>query len=356
MTATTSKSEESVPPSKLFVRLWNTAAKRQDAEVRENFFSECVAGVLNADLRLARAVAYEINGRRDRIGGTSIRQSAIRVTPQFSCLSKGRRCYVDLRIDVGDSVSIGIETKLDAPEGTHPSGDRQLFKYLGIKSLTHFAYLTGYAVEIESKVLRAKRYLHPGQGREHFLWSDIYPLVAAAAKRRTAPQLAQALLELFHARHLEPAHPDLPDLGTPEGRLEFRDLWKTTSATLGGYYSDVADPRVNATMYGWNADGRNAWKIGLQPAIYPGLLRIWLFMANAAVRDRAVTKLRKEFKERRGAFRGATAEPRVGLGEAKAGISVFLPYRSIFPRNSSDASKQKRLASVVGTVVSSVNR
>jgi hypothetical protein len=350
-----SATEEPVPPSQLFVRLWNTAAKRQDAEVRENFFSECVAGVLNADPRLAKAVAHEINGRRDRIQGTSILHSRIRATPQFSCSSKGRRCYVDLRIDVGDRVSIGIETKLDAPEGTHSSGDRQLFKYLGIRSLTHFAYLTGYSVEIEKKVLRAKRYLRPGRGREHFLWSDLYPLVAAAAKRRTAPQLAQALLELFHARHLEPAHPDLPDLGTPEGRAEFRKLWKTTNATLQKYYTDVAEPRVNATMYAWTPDYRRAWKIGLEPAIYPGLLRIWLYMANGVTRDKAITKLRRLFKEQRGAFRGATAEARVGRGYAKAGISVYLPYRSIFPRSSSEASKQKRLASVVGAVVSTVN-
>lgn len=340
-------------PNQLFVRLWNTIATRQDAEVRENFFSECLAGVLNADERFARSFAREINGGKDRIAGTSISRSTVRVAPQFSCLSKGRRCFVDLRLDIGARVSIGIETKLDASEGVHSSGDKQLAKYLAIPSLTHVAYITSYEVGVEQRVLAARqRYLRP-KGRQHFLWSDIYPLVLEASKRRTAPHMGQALVGLFHARHLEPTHPDLPNLETPEGRAEFRNLWGATTRMLKrDFYGQVAPPRINATMYSWNNDSKGAWKMALEPALYPGLLRIWLYMENRKTRDRAITSLRRFLMTERGALRGATAEPRVGLGNAKAGISVFLPFRSIFPRKSSALSKEKRLATVVRRVLS----
>lgn len=354
MTVKTRSSQRKPPsPSTLFVRLWNSVASRQDAEVRENFFSECVSGVLNADAALTKAFVRSLNQGRDRIAGTSISRAPVRVIPQYTCDSNGRRCFVDLRIDVGSNLRIGVETKLDAPEGSHSSGDRQLVKYLGIRSLTHIAFVTANASKVEKKVLRSKkRYLRPPGKRQHFLWSDFYPSIRAAAQRRTAPHLAQALLELFHARHLEPAHPDLPDFGTPEGRAQFRPLWGATRVALLKKYEHVARPKITGTMMSWNTHGRGAWKMELSPALYPGVLRIWLYMENRKSRDKTVQNLVRLFESRGGPFRGATAEPRQGKGYSSWGINVFIPYRSIFPRRSSDQSKQKRLALVVKSVVS----
>lgn len=339
----------------LFVRLWNTVARREDAAIRENFFSECVAGALNADLSLARDFARVLNGGRDRIGRTSIARADVKVTSQFSCTSRQRQCYVDMRVDVGDEVSIGVEVKLDAPEGALLSGDRQLKKYLQIPRLTHVAYITGYNTSVEPSVLKSRlRYLKP-HGRDHFLWSDFYPLIAHAAKRRIAPELHAPLLALFHARHLEPAHPDLPDLSIPEGRAAFRPLWSRTRQALASFYSDVKEPRINATMYAWKNDYIGAWKVALEPAVNPGLLRIWLYMENAKVRNEAVQQLRGMFAAVGGPFRGASVEPRVGAGIAKAGISIWLPYRSVFSRRSSWVSKEARLAQVVTKVIATVN-
>lgn len=341
-------------PSRLFVRLWNTVAKREDAHIRENFFSECVAGVLNADLELARAFARTLNRGRDRIGGTSISRSDVRVIPQFFCLSQARRCYVDLRLEIGKQ-AIGIEVKLDAPEGSLPSGDRQIEKYLQIRQLTHVAYITGYHTDVEPSVKRRRtRYLKP-LDRDHFLWSDIYPIVLAASRRRTAPQLHQALLELFHARHLEPSHPELPDLSTVEGRREFRSFWLLTRKRLGRRYDVVAPTRINATTYAWSYDNSNAWKIALEPAFNPGLLKIWLYMRSRSAQDESLRNLRSLFNKDVRALRGATAERRVGTGIAKAGIAVWLPYRFIFPRTSSLGSKQERLAEVIDRIVVAVN-
>jgi hypothetical protein len=350
---TTRPSANPARPSQLFVRLWNTVATREEAQVRENFFSECVAGVLNADPLVARDFAARLNGGRDRIQGTSISRADIRVIPQYSCRSRGRQCYVDLRLEIG-RVAIGVEVKLDAPEGVLPSGDRQIDKYLQIKNLTHVAYVTGYHTVVQNSVLqRRARYLRP-RNRDHFLWSDFYSLFLAASKRRTAPQLHQALIELFHARHLEPSHPELPDLSTVEGRSGFRPFWKLTRRKLARRYDIVAPTRINATTYAWSYDYSNAWKIAIEPAFNPGLLRVWLYMQTRPARDEGVKKLRRLFGDDP-MFFGATVEPRTGSGVAKAGISVWIPYRTMFPRRSSDQTKQIRAAEIIDRIIVTVN-
>lgn len=341
--------------SKVFLRLWSAVKSRSDAKVGENFLSECVGGVLNADLAFARAFVRRLNRNRDRLSGVSLSRSSIRAVPQFSCKSRGRQCFVDLRIDVGERIKIGVEVKLEAPEGVHHSGDRQLSKYLAIPGLTHIAFITDYAAPVEPKVINARsRYLTPSKKRQHFVWSDFYPDVLASARRRTAPYLAQSLLELFHERHLEPVHPDLPDLTTVEGRSAFRPLWDDARKVLQRTYEHVAPARINATMYSWNNDlSGGAWKIALEPAAFPGLLRIWLYMENRKVQIRAGKALDDMFRASRGAFRGASLELR--KGDTSPGISVFVPYRALFKRRSSVASKRRRLASAVRTILSEIH-
>ena len=328
--------------SQLFVRLWNTVASREDAAVRENFFTECVAGVIASDQVFARDIARLLNGGQDVIGRTSISRARVTVTPQYPCLSHGRQCFIDLLVRIGDKVMVGVEVKLDAPEGALPSGDRQLRKYVEVRELTHVAYVTGYHTSVEPRVLASKRYLHHRRG--HFLWSDFYSLIAKASKRRSAPQLHLALLKLFHSRHFEPMHPDLPDLATPQGRESFRALWTTTRKALSAHYPWVGTPRSTGELYTYDGESESAWKIGFDPARNPGLLRIWIYMATKRAREDGVEALERVFDEYPRMFQGAIAERRDGKGHSKFCISVWIPFRSLFPRRSSTASKEKRLA------------
>lgn len=339
----------------LFVRLWNTVAKREDAAVKENFFSECFAGALNADPNLARAVAKALNRGRDLIGGTSISRSIVRAEPQFSCKSGGLQCFVDIRLHIGDRVRIGMEVKLDAPEGSLPSGDRQLRKYLNIRSLTHVACVTGYNTTVDPQVLRSARYLRPS-GRQHFLWSDFYGLITQAAARRGTPHLHKELLQLFHSRRLEPMHPDLPDLSTEEGREKFRPLWRATESALRKFYPRVSIPRSNAVLYAFDPDDSTAWKIGLTPALNPGVLQLWLYMETRKSRDAALVSIRRMVGTQSGVWRGASVESRDGKGRSPHCLALWLPYRSLFQRRSSTSSKQRRLAHVVTMVVQAAGK
>ena len=347
--ARAAKRAKAEPYLDLFTGLLRWSDNKEALIVRENFFTAALLGVLNEDRIFARAFVKRLCGERKRFGPHSIAHSEISLEPRKARTAslKGEqfRCYPDITLVVSSSSGrpkrLQVEVKLGAPEGKKAGSPSQLAKYLAFGSRDNLGYIRGYPQPVERVVLTNPLYLRPKNRREHFLWSDFFPLVEEGSKRLRTGALHRGLLGLMKAQGFAPLDDRLPDLygaHAERERLIFQPLWNSLHAALNAKGSKwvCLPPKTNATMWASSLDGL---KLEFNPTRVPGALRIWVSVKSGS-RQRA---LQHALLERLPGKLGTTW-PGIAIHDpgksTYPAVNITIPFRSVLGRASSQGVEQ----------------
>jgi hypothetical protein len=192
----------------------------------EDFFTEWFAAALRSDGGLLRDYCSQVLGVEVKDEDVP----HIAIATQVRCANGTRAVRPDLVITLRNGDRCAVEHKLLATLGSHQLED---YLDLGFKVALVTAR-TGHS--IEGHVLDHANYLKPDE-RDHFVWPEIYALVARAASAPDAPLEVKALQKLFEIKLLDPA-PATGDLlpsaeWEKERRTEhYATFWKPTEDLL----------------------------------------------------------------------------------------------------------------------------
>ena len=331
--------EKAEPYLDLFTGLLRWSDNKEALTVRENFFTAALVGVLNEDQIFARAFVKRLCGERPRFGPHSIAHSEILLEPRTARIASSNghrmRCYPDITLVVnshaGRPKRMLVEVKLGAPEGKTLGKPSQLAKYLTLGGKDHLAYIRGYPQRVESAVLKNPLYRVPKNRREHFLWSDFFPLVEDGSKRLRTGALHRGLLGLMKAQGFAALDHRVPDLYGPNSeqeRLKFQRFWSSLHEILNEKGSKWVcnPPKTNATM--WAESWDYGLKLEFNPTRVPGALRIWVTVNTGSHKRRTqqllLVGLRKKL---------AAGWPGIAIHDpgksAYPAVSISIPLRSI---------------------------
>ena len=239
-------------------------------ESKEDLFTECLAGTLREDSRLAREFLVTLCG--NQVDGVSLQNTAISIATQ----QVRGNCCVDMVFSLDRGKTIGVENKLESPEGKD-----QLARYLAL-GFSRLAFITGFYTKVGSEVSRNERYVRPSKEREHFLWSDFYQLLDEHTEAAPAAVLTRALRELFAYLGFDPPKPEIGDLldsdpeRSRENRLNFTKLWEPARAGLRERRWTKITPGSIAELYVSKGTAKRVQKAWLDPTWTRGNLRIRL--------------------------------------------------------------------------------
>jgi hypothetical protein len=322
--------------SDLFVKLM-----RYCKHSEEDFFTECVAATLKADLELVRGFLKYICG--NEIDGVSISTSNVQVETQ----KVFPHADIDLVFYLDRGKSIGVENKLWSPEGKG-----QLSKYLNLQ-LDQLAYITGYYSQVSEEVFKNPHYLKPPNGRQHFMWSDFYPIVSESIAKPSASMLNHALLALFDDLGFDPPYPKVGELlhTTPpevgrKNRENFKKLWNLTQQRLQERGWKKLYSGSIAELYVEKGSSKNIVSAWLDPMWQRGSLRIRLTPKDNVDLSRLINDLKSfkfPFKDQIKVIQNLA--PRKG-GRITV-IEVLIPHKTLFANTSDSESMARRLAEFV---------
>ena len=323
----------------LFTGLLRWSDNKEALTVRENFFTAALIGVLNEDQIFARAFVQRLCGERKRFGPHSIAHSKISLQPRIartaSVNGQQLRCYPDLTLVIdsgaGRPKRLQVEVKLGAPEGKRLGGPSQLAKYLALGSKDHLAYIRGYPQRVENSVLQHRLYRRPANRREHFLWSDFFPLVEEGSRRLRTGALHRGLLGLMKAQGFAPLDTRLPDLYGPHSKKAeriFQPLWNSLHGVLTAEGSKWVcnPPKANAVM--WVESWDYGLKLEFNPARIPGALRIWVSVNTGSQRKRVQQSLLDRLPGKLAASWPGIAIHDPGKSTYPA-VNISIPFRSV---------------------------
>ncbi|MCX6099822.1 MAG: hypothetical protein NTV92_00015, partial [Candidatus Bipolaricaulota bacterium] len=141
----------------------------------------------------------------------------------------GTTCCPDMILHLSPRYTIACEHKLDAVETlgpeSNPIGQLERYLELPIDGLVYFGTCGKPPSEA---VLSSPKYIRPAN-REHFLWRDLYPLLAASNNT-----FLGWMKEGFERLGFTPPHPSVGEMSRPddetnrENRRNFAKLWGPT--------------------------------------------------------------------------------------------------------------------------------
>jgi hypothetical protein len=322
------QSAKTEPYLDLFTGLLRWSDNKEALTVRENFFTAALIGVLNEDQIFARAFVKRLCRERKRFGPHSIAHSQISLEPRTARIASlnGQRltCYPDLTLVIdsrsGRPKRLQVEVKLGAPEGKKAGGPNQLAKYLAMGSNDRLAYIRGFPQRVERSVLRNPRYCRPQNDRDHFLWSDFFPLVEDGSRRLRTGALHRGLLGLMKAQGFAPLDDRLPDLygsHSEKAELIFQPFWNSLHVVLNAPDSKwvCLPPKTNAVM--WAESWDYGLKLEFNPTRVPGALRIWVSVNTGLHKKKVQQWLLDRLPNK--------------LAEAWRGIAIHDPGKSTYP-------------------------
>lgn len=180
---------------------------------------------------------------------------------------KGTTCCPDMILHLSNGRIIACEHKLDAVETVGPARDSrgQLERYLDLPIDGLLYFRTCWKAPSEA-VLRHPKYLHPSH-RDHFLWRDLYPLLAQSED----PFLAW-LREGFERLGLTPPHPSVGEMSGPsidvnrQNRRNFAKLWGPTRSLAHGLGWKVRADSIVELYLTDNAHSIASW-VFISPAM-----------------------------------------------------------------------------------------
>jgi hypothetical protein len=200
---------------------------------KEDHLTEFLAAALQSDSSIRDAYGSLVLGAYAAKAGWAAPQ-ILEVQTQRNFTGTG--CCPDLTLTLRDGHVIASEHKIEAPETAGEESDDkeavlQLERYLRLP-VDGVAYFRSTWSPPASSVLEDPKYIKP-RAREHFLWSDLYPVLQA----RTT-DLGRWLLEAFEFLGYTPPHPEIGDLGDPDPTIRaahwenFAKLWQDTRSAL----------------------------------------------------------------------------------------------------------------------------
>ena len=272
-----------------FIRLMKVTAESEDV------FTECLAETLRSDPEFKRGFLEKLCG--PVVGKSVLSQEAIDVKTQVGFDG----AVPDMIFCIAGKVSIGVENKLQSPEGREGYGRTQLKKYLKLVDageLSGLAFITGYPANVLPQVVSHKGYLCPLEGgekqREHFMWRDFYPLIEKrASKSRTG--LAKALKRLFEYLGFEPPSPNIGDLNDPDiekakrNKQNFAPFWDLTCQELKSRGWDVGPVDISG-LWAWDGKTKRVRNADINPN-YGNCLRFNLTLRKGASRQAVIDAL-----------------------------------------------------------------
>ncbi len=243
--------------SDIFVKLFKLS------NAKENTLTECLAATLQENPDFCRKFLMVLCG--EKVDSVPISTAKIEIKTQQS----GPNSRIDMEIILNKRKKIGIENKLDSPEGKG-----QLLKYLELP-IDRLAFITREYIRVNKKVLRqTKRYLRPNDKRAHFFWSDFYRKLESSAKKYPGYSLTRALFELFNHLGFKPPMSEIGDLKNDSVvAKKFLKYWDLTAKKLGemGWVSKVLMCR--AGQWCWDDKSKVIESVWLDPVEVPGVLR-----------------------------------------------------------------------------------
>ena len=149
---------------------WST---RSLTEAREDHLTEFFASALHHVPVFRQAYADLVLGSfAKRRGWTAPVIEAVETQPEFP----GTGCRPDLVLRLGGGQVVAVEHKLEALETLGVEDDRgQLERYLELP-VDGLAYVRRAWLPPSELVQSSSKYIRPN-AREHFLWSDFFPLL-----------------------------------------------------------------------------------------------------------------------------------------------------------------------------------
>jgi hypothetical protein len=332
----------------LFVRILNLASKSDDGGLvvaRENFMTECVAATLSADRQLM------ITFLRRLAPGIAIPEGYQPwMETQYSFSNP--RCCIDMLFTVAPGVRIGVENKLNSPEG-----ERQLWKYLKASDF-NVAFITAKNAPIDPEVLEHERYLRPSP-RAHFRWTDFWDILETSVKSSTATVFNSNLLALFEHYGFTPLPRNIPNIWATDDKerltneAEFAKLWQATKIGLEERGWIDYSPGARIELYVSGKTSPLIKRIWLNPGAKQGAFRI-RFVFHGDIRPTkyfdAVTSLaippRTDVNIEHGDSRNEAGEV----------VDVVIPIRKLIPDSLSGEEASAAIATYVLAVIDAVEQ
>jgi hypothetical protein len=253
--------------------------------MQEDLLTECFAATLQSDSTAASEYWRLMTRHAPKLKRA---RGAIHVTTQHTV---GRSARIDMRV-VRQGHALGVEHKLYAPEGA-----RQLPRYLGLpKTDARFiAFVSADFRTVGQDVLDSGRYVQPSSRQSHFLWADLYPVVARSAARGSP--FAAATVALMNKLDLAPVHPIIGDVRDPQKDIHLRKLWIPLQRSLGKSGYDYVKSSIghNRKSEMWIEDGPSAHLdvVRLDPFSSPTSLVVRLKADSRTKRDYMLKRLLK---------------------------------------------------------------
>lgn len=318
---------------------------RRDADVVENFLTECFAAALTEDQVFAKAAVAQLVGGRS-IASVEIRSATVTAYTQVHI---ARGAILDVLVEVASPdrrrvARIALENKLEAGLGL-----RQLSKYLRQPMLDGVALVGRHVLPIPQVVLHHHKYLRPRR-RTHFLWPDLHPFIERRAKTPGAPALTRSLAGLYQFLRFEPPPKAIGDLRHREDRplrRSFARRWDETKAALAklGWETgagSIAQLYINRTR----GSGRLWWVLA-DPLAPDHCLRVRLNFDS----ERTLKQVQRELQTSRFPFRRDTfikvRTVRRADDKAFPVLDLEVPLRTLFPPGTEKAGHGGHLARYV---------
>lgn len=335
-----------------FVRLQSLTRRREDA------FTECVVAALREDEGLARSFVSILAGgfRLDRVNLSSAK---IGVAVQRSYSEHG--CRIDMELQVGDRIRIGVEHKLLSPQ----SGT-QVEDYSKIEGLTHFALVAARHTELNScEMAWGTRLLRPSKGRHHFFWAEFYQLIARQGQWRKdrASTIRDALCALFDANYLQAAHRFVGYLKHPEPEEQRKHDEHFAKHLLPLTWSKLekrgwncapsmkANHGSKSEIWVSNGPSKRLAGVWVYPRYSPGALRVRLYAETSAKRDSIERALRSAIIPSKRHIDFLPVAPSQRTWPAPWAIDLIVPWNELLRMARTRSSAAMALSRYVSAIV-----
>ena len=324
-----------LPDPAAAARLYSQLLKysRRDADVLENYFTECFAAAISEDQFLARALIAGLV-RHSTFAGVSLAHASVAAYTQVHFGSAIPDVLIEIATpDRRRVVRLAIEAKLGAGLGAG-----QLAKYLNQPSISGVALVTRHLTPVPSEVYDHRKYLRPSR-RDHFFWTDFYPPLERRARSPRSPALTVALAGLFRHLRFQPPIKSIGEL-RPRGderdrriRVAFATRWAETRKQLRamGWQSNPGS-QAQVYVYRNGTAGRLSWAL-LDPMVPDHCLRVRFNFRS----DRTLKQVRHEFQTSRFFLRRQTRfrERTVSRAHGRETVlDIEVPLRELFSHSS----------------------
>jgi hypothetical protein len=334
--------------SDFFIRLMKVTAHSEDV------FTECLAETLRNDPEFRRGFLEKLCG--PVIDGSILAPGAIDLETRVAFDG----AVPDMVFRISGEVSIGVENKLESPEGKDDNGRTQLGKYLELVNageLDRLAFITGYPTRVSGKVTSHKGYLYPLEDgekqRDHFMWRDFYHLIEKRASRSRTGSV-KALKSLFKYLGFEPPSPNIGDLNDPDpetarrNQRNFARFWDLMHQRLRERGWDIGGTGNSGfSVENGKADRLRTISINPQNGI---VLRLYLSLRKGVSHQAVINdlnRLAKDYGEDLRVDQTTVRRPRGGQLYKPPVVRVLYPLRKL-------VEDKKRIAEKLAEIVLAV--